>query len=244
MPHEALINRDLDHMKKLKIATLHCFGSNPRKHAQQRWHFKHCAQATTGLAEWVYPAAPNRVDPAVVRALLEQGMGCTAEEVDAFGFEDPRCWFRFTDNRYVGLEESMASLAEYCAREQPDGIAGYSNGAGAALLAAAAREAGDRAFRSIRFVMSLAGPTSDTLQRHIRTTLGGPGRISIPAIIFGSRQDPMLSGAAQMASDVFDHCDLALTDEARPFANHALPESLESYDPIVKFILGQARQRQ
>ena len=29
-------------------------------------------------------------------------MRCTEEEVAAFGFEDPRCWFRFADIRYEG----------------------------------------------------------------------------------------------------------------------------------------------
>jgi hypothetical protein len=40
--------------------------------------------------------------------------------------------------------------------ERPDGIAGYSNGGGAALLVAAAHDAGHEAFQSIRFVLSFA----------------------------------------------------------------------------------------
>jgi hypothetical protein len=222
---------------KLRIASLHCLGSNPHKHANQKWHFVHCAQACASLADWVYPAGPNLLEPAVVRALLKDGMGCTDEEVAAFGFEEPRCWFRFTDNRYVGLEESMAYLADFCRRERPDGIAGYSNGGGAATLVAAAREAGEEAFQSIRFLMSFAGPTSETMQRHIREFLGPDrSRITIPTIIFGSRYDPMLANAEQMARDLFEHCELAIADETRPFANHALPDQAAAYEPIVEFL--------
>lgn len=224
-------------MNKLKIATLHCFGSNPRKHAEQKWHFTHCAQATAGLVDWVYPAAPNTVEPAVVRRLLTDGMGGTKDEVEAFGFEDPRCWFRFTDDRYVGLEASMASLADYCERERPDGIAGYSNGAGAAMLVAAAREAGHKSFQSIRLLLSFAGPTSDMMQRHVRDALGPQrSRITIPSIMFGSRRDPLLCNAEQMARDLFERCGLALTDEVRPYANHALPEQIGCYEPIVRLL--------
>jgi hypothetical protein len=227
-------------MSKLKIATLHCLGSNPHKHATQKWHFTHCAQACEGLADWLYPAGPNPLEPEVVSNLLKNDMGCTAEEVEAFGFEDPRCWFRFTDGRYVGLEASMDFLAEFCRRERPDGIAGYSNGGGAALLVAAARDGGNEAFQSIRFLMSFAGPTSPMIQRHIRDYLGpGNNHITIPTIIFGSRHDPMLSGAEQMAPDLFDRCVLAIADEKRPFANHALPDKAEDYEPIVRFLAAQ-----
>lgn len=223
-------------MTKLKIATLHCFGSNPHKHATQRYHFKHCADATAALADWLYPAGPHLLEPQVVSDLLKNDMGCTQEDVDAFGLEEPRCWFRFTDGRYDGLEASMDYLADYCARERPDGIAGYSNGGGAALLAAAARDAGHPAFQSIRFVMSFAGATSPTMQQHIRDRLGGKDRITLPAIIFGSSRDPMLTNAAQMASDLFEQCALAVVDEARPFANHALPDQRDAYAPIVRFL--------
>lgn len=223
-------------MTKLKIATLHCLGSNPHKHATQKWHFKHCAEACAALADWIYPAGPNLLEPDIVFNLLKTGMGCTDEEVEAFGFEDPRCWFRFTDDRYVGLEASMMYLAEFCRRERPDGIAGYSNGGGAALLVAAAREAGHPDFQSIRFLMSFAGPTSDMMQRHLRDYLGSHQRISVPAIIFGSQRDPMLANAKQMAADLFERCDLAITDEARPYANHALPEDAASYEPVVRFL--------
>jgi hypothetical protein len=135
-------------MSRLKIVTLHCFGSNPRKHANQWGHFVHCAQACSELAEWVYPAGPNLLEPNVVRSLLKNDMGCTDEEVEAFGFEGPRCWFRFTDNRYVGLEEGMAHLAEVCRRE---------TGWHCRLLMAAARRSWWRRarsgtqFQSIRF---------------------------------------------------------------------------------------------
>jgi hypothetical protein len=227
-------------MRKLKILTLHCLGSNPHKHATQRWHFAHCARASERLADWVYPAGPNLLTPEVVRNLLKNGMGCTDEEVESFGFEEPRCWFRFTDNRYVGLEASMAHLAEVCRMERPDGIAGYSNGGGAALLVAAAREAGLEAFPSVRFLMSFAGPTSPMMQRHIREYLGpSQERITIPTLIFGSRHDPMLSGAAQMAADFFDRCELSIADEMRPYANHALPDRAECYEPVVRFIAAQ-----
>lgn len=226
-------------VSKLKIATLHCFGSNPHKHATQKGHFKHCAQACATLAEWVYPAGPNVLEPEVVSSLLK-GMGCTGDEVETFGFEDPRCWFRFMDDRYVGLEASMASLAEFCRAERPDGIAGYSNGGGAALLSAAAREAGHPDFQSIRFLLSFAGPTSEMLQAQLRKHIGPDrSRITIPTIIFGSRRDPMLANADQMAEDLFDNCELAITDEARPYANHALPEQPASYAPIVKFLAAQ-----
>jgi hypothetical protein len=201
----------------------------------------HCAQACAELAEWVYPAGPNLLEPDVVHSLLKNGMGCTDEEVEAFGFEDPRCWFRFTDDRYVGLEESMVYLAEFCRRERPDGIAGYSNGGGAAQLVAAAREAGHEAFQSIRFLMSFAGATSPMMQRHIREYLGpGNGKITIPTIIFGSRHDPMLANVEQMAVDLFERCELAIADETRPYANHALPERMECYEPVVGFLKAQA----
>ena len=227
-------------MGKLKIATLHCLGSNPTKHATQHGHFVHCAEACSALAEWVYPAGPNLLDAQVVHNLLKNDMGCSDEEVAAFGFEEPRCWFRFTDNRYVGLEHSMACLEDYCRRERPDGIAGYSNGGGAALLVAAAREAGHEAFQSIRFVMSFAGATSPMMRRHIREYLGPQHtRITIPAIIFGSRYDPMLAAAEQMSSDLFERCELAVADERRPYANHALPVTAESYEPIVAFLAAQ-----
>jgi hypothetical protein len=227
----------------LKIAALHCLGSNPHKHATHRFHFVHCAQACGSLADWVYPAGPNRLEPGVVYNLLKHDMGCTDDEVAAFGFEEPRCWFRFTDERYVGLEKSMEYLAEFCRRERPDGIAGYSNGGGAAQLVAAAREAGHEAFQSIRFLMSFAGPTSPTMQRHIREYLGPRhDRITIPTIIFGSRHDPMLASAEQMAHDSFEHCEIAIADERRPFANHALPEDAACYDPIKRFLAAQSAQ--
>jgi hypothetical protein len=227
-------------MGKLKVATLHCFGSNPTKHATQRWHFKHFAEACAAFVDWVYPAGPNTVQPDVVRSLLKDDMGCTEEEVEAFGFEDPRCWFRFTDGRYVGLEASMDALAEVCTRERPDGIAGYSNGGGMALLIGAAKDAGHEAFQSIKFIMSFAGATSPTMQCHIREVLGpARGRITLPTIIFGSRYDPMLAYAEQMAGDLFERCELAIADEKRPFANHALPDSAASYKAAVDFVAAQ-----
>src|SRR3954467_2212638 len=115
-------------MTKLKIASLHCFGSNPHKHATQRFHFVRCAEACSDIAQWLYPAGPHVLAPEHVRHLLAHEMGCKSKEVEAFGFEDPRAWFRFTGGRYVGLEESLAYLAEWCRRERPDGIVGYSNG--------------------------------------------------------------------------------------------------------------------
>ena len=228
-------------MGKLKIATLHCFGSNPAKHATQRGHFTHCAAACAAHADWIYPAGPNRLEPSVVQDLLSRDMGCTPEEVEAFGFEEPRCWFRFRDGRYEGLDACMSHLAEVCRRERPDGIAGYSNGGGAATLVAAARDGGHEDFESIRFLMSFAGPTSPTLQAHVRSFLGPQrSRITIPTLVFGSRRDPMLANAEQMAQDLFEHCELAITDEPRPYANHALPEAAASYDPVVRFLAAQA----
>ena len=221
----------------LKIATLHCFGSNPHKHATQRSHFVHCVEACGERAEWLCPPAPHRVASEVVYDLLKHRMGCTDEEVAAFGFEDPRCWFRSTDDGYLGLEASMDYLAELCARERPDGIAGYSNGAGAALLVAAARESGQPAFQSIRFLMSFAGPTSPAIQQHIRDLLGpARERITLPTLIFGSRRDPMLVNAEQMASDLFERCELALSDEPQRYANHALPEAPERYETARRFL--------
>lgn len=197
----------------------------------------HCAKACGDRVEWVYPAGPNRLDPGVVRNLLRNEMGCTDEEVEAFGLEDPRCWFRFTDGRYVGLEQSMEFLEELCRRERPDGIAGYSNGGGMAQLVAAARESGHPDFQSIRFLMSFCGATSPMMQARIREFLGpGQAKITIPAIIFGSRYDPLLANAEQMAADLFAHCELAIADERRPFANHALPERAECYEPVVRFL--------
>jgi hypothetical protein len=227
-------------MERLKVASLHCFGSNPEKHAHRQHHFVHCAQACGDLVEWIYPAGPHLAEPEVVRSLLGNDMGCTDEEVEAFGFEDPRFWFRFTGGRYVGLEESMAFLAGFCRREHPDGIAGYSNGGGAAQLVAAAREAGHPDFQSIRFLMSFCGATSPMMQGKIREFMGPERRrITIPTIIFGSRHDPLLANAEQMARDLFERCELAIADEKRPFANHALPESVESYERIVNFVRTQ-----
>lgn len=224
-------------MSKIKIATLHCLGSNPHKHATQHRHFKHCAAATAAFVDWIYPEGPHLLDREVIYNLLKNEMGCSDEEVEAFGFEEPRGWFRFTDGRYAGLQESMDYLADYCRRERPDGIAGYSNGGGAALLVAASAEAGHEAFQSIRFVMSFAGATSPTMQRHIGDILGPMrGRIAMPAIMFGSRYGPMLANAEQMARDLFERCELAVVDEKRPFANHALPDNAESYEPIVRFL--------
>lgn len=227
-------------MGKLKIATLHCFGAIPSKHATQRWHFTHCAEACEALADWIYPAGPNMVEPEIVRSLLKNDMGCTDEEVEVFGYEDPRSWFRVTDNRYVGLEASMAHLAEVCDSERPDGIAGYSNGGGMAMLVAAAKEAGHEAFQSIKFVMSFAGVTSPTMQRYIREALGPKqSRISMPALMYGSQYDPMLANAQQMAGDLFERCELVVADERRPFANHALPEPAEHYKRVVEFLAAQ-----
>lgn len=227
--------------RKLKIVTLHCFGSNPHKHATQKYHFKHCAEASADLVEWLYPAAPNLLDPQIVYNLLKTDMGCSDEEVAAFGFEEPRCWFRFAGDAYAGLAESMDHLAEVCRRERPDGIAGYSNGGGMAQLVAAACEGGREAFRSIRFVMSFAGATSPMMQRHIRDLLGPErSRISMPAIMFGSSPDPMLANAEQMARDLYENCELAVVDEARPFANHALPDDAAAYDPVVRFLKARA----
>lgn len=105
------------------------------------------------------------------------------------------------------------------------------------MLVAAAKEAGHEAFRSIRFVMSFAGATSPTMQRHIREALGDKrSRISMPALMFGSQYDPMLAHAQQMAGDLFERCDLVVADERRPFANHALPEQAERYAPVVRFV--------
>lgn len=228
-------------MGRLKVATLHCLGSNPGKHATQRGHFSHCAAACAAHVDWIYPAGPNLLEPGVVRDLLGRDMGCTPEEVEAFGFEEPRCWFRFRDGRYEGLDACMAHLAEVCRRERPDGIAGYSNGGGAAILAAAARDGGHEDFQSIRFLMSFAGPTSPTLQAHIRSFLGPQrSRITIPTLIFGSRLDPMLASAEQMAQDLFEHCELAISDEPRPYANHALPEAASCYEPVIRFLAARA----
>ena len=134
----------------------------------------------------------------------------------------------------------MAYLADICRGERPHGIAGYSNGAAAAMLVAALRESGDEAFQSVGVVMSFAGPTSETMRRHVRANLGPPrSRITIPAIMFGSRHDAMLAGAGEMAGDLFEQYELAVQDERRPYANHALPDRIECYAPIVKFLSAQ-----
>ncbi|MGQ0429040.1 MAG: hypothetical protein ACT4UQ_03820 [Gammaproteobacteria bacterium] len=79
------------------------------------------------------------------------------------------------------------------------------------------------------------------MQRHIREYLGpNHGKITIPSIIFGSRHDPMLANAQQMAADLFERCELAIADEMRPFANHALPDSTECYERIVSFVKAQS----
>jgi len=54
-------------MGKLKVVALHCLGGNSHKHATQRWHFRHCAEACSALADWVYPAGPNRLDDLCTR---------------------------------------------------------------------------------------------------------------------------------------------------------------------------------
>ena len=138
-------------------------------------------------------------------------------------------------------ERLVPAAATQAPGERPDGIAGYSNGGGAAILVAAARDGGHEDFQSIRFLMSFAGPTSPTLQAHIRSFLGSQrSRITIPTLIFGSRRDPMLANAGQMAQDLFEHCELAITDEPRPYANHALPEAAASYEPVVRFLAARA----
>lgn len=228
-------------MSKLKIATLHCFGSNPHKHATQRFHFTHCAQACRDLAEWQYPAGPLLLTPEQVRHLLASELGCSAEEVEAFGFEDPRAWFRAGDGRYAGLDDSMAYLAEWCRRERPDGIAGYSNGGVMAMLVAAARERGDEAFQSIRFLMCFASPTSPLARRHVREHLGAHDKITIPSLIVGSQHDPLLAGAHELADDLLARCQLVLSDERRPYANHALPDAPQSYARVLRFIEAQRR---
>jgi hypothetical protein len=105
---------------------------------------------------------------------------------------------------------------------------------------AAAREAGHPDFQSIRFLMSFCGATSPMMQGKIREFLGPERRrITIPTIIFGSRCDPMLANAEQMARDLFEHCELAIADERRPLANHALPVEAGSYDLVVNFVRAQ-----
>jgi hypothetical protein len=49
----------------------------------------------------------------------------------------------------------------------------------------------------------------------------------------------MLANAGQMATDLFERCQLAIADETRPFANHALPDRAESYERIVSFVKAQ-----
>jgi hypothetical protein len=51
----------------------------------------------------------------------------------------------------------------------------------------------------------------------------------------------MLANAEQMARDLFEHCELAVADEQRPFANHALPQDARSYERVVGFL--EARRR-
>jgi S-formylglutathione hydrolase FrmB len=46
------------------------------------------------------------------------------------------------------LRPAWITSQTFCRRERADGIAGYSNGGGAALLVAAARDAGEEAFQS------------------------------------------------------------------------------------------------
>jgi hypothetical protein len=85
-------------------------------------------------------------------------------------------------------------------------------------------------------LMSFAGPTSAMAQRYIREILGSEkSRISMPTIFFGSRHDPMLANVEQMAQDLFERCELAIADEKRPFADHARPDEVTSYAPIVRF---------
>jgi hypothetical protein len=75
------------------------------------------------------------------------------------------------------------------------------------------------------------------MQSHVRALLGSRrDRISIPSILFGSSRDPMLERVDQFAQDFLARCDLAGGDEARPYANHALPDKPEAYEPIVKFL--------
>jgi len=51
----------------------------------------------------------------------------------------------------------------------------------------------------------------------------------------------MLANARQMAADLCERCELAIADETRPFASHALPDKAESYAPIVDFVKAQGR---
>jgi hypothetical protein len=75
------------------------------------------------------------------------------------------------------------------------------------------------------------------MQGRIREFMGaGRAKISIPTVIFGSRHDPLLANAAQMAAELFEDCELAIADERRPFANHALPERAACYEQVVRFL--------
>jgi hypothetical protein len=50
----------------------------------------------------------------------------------------------------------------------------------------------------------------------------------------------MLVNAEQMASDLFERCELALGDEPQRYANHALPEAPERYEPARRFLDARA----
>jgi hypothetical protein len=97
-----------------------------------------------------------------------------------------------------------------------------------------------KAFQAICFALSFAGPTSETMQLHIREYLGPhKERIGLPTFLFGSLHDPMLASARQMADELFENCELALANERRPFANHALPDEARRYEPVAKFLVAQ-----
>ena len=44
-----------------------------------------------------------------------------------------------------------------------------------------------------------------------------------------------------MARDLFERCDLAITDEHQPYANHALPDQAACYEPVVAFLAAQQK---
>jgi len=50
----------------------------------------------------------------------------------------------------------------------------------------------------------------------------------------------MLANAQQMATELFERCELVIADETRPYANHALPDRAACYERIVNFV--KARQ--
>jgi hypothetical protein len=52
-------------------------------------------------------------------------------------------------------------------------------------------------------------------------------------------QEHGVNGGVEPSSPIDNVCDFCHGDERRPFANHALPDRAECYEPVVRFLAAQ-----